>query len=251
MRSGTYVGTSGWNYAHWKQGFYEGLPQRAWLGHCARTFNSVEINATFYRLQRPSTFERWRDETPASFRFALKAHRFLTHNKKLLDPHPSVRLERQHAMPLGNKLTAVLWQLPARFRKDVVRLRTFVDALQRWPDVRHVIEFRHASWFDDQVAEVLTRHRVANCQSDAADWPLWDEVTTDVAYLRLHGHTRTYASAYSAGSLKKWAGRVLALRKQGRRVHVYFDNDAEGAAPRDATRLLAAFGADPNQCGGA
>jgi uncharacterized protein YecE (DUF72 family) len=198
-----------------------------------------EVNATFYRLQEKKTFARWRDETPAHFRFAIKGNRYLTHNKKLADPLPSIGLERERAKTLGNKLAAVVWQMPHRFRKDIDdRLRVFARALARWPEARHALEFRHTSWFDDEVAECLHTHRLSVCVSDAADWPMWDAVTSDMVYIRLHGHTRTYASAYSAQALKKWSLRMRRWLAEGRDVHAYFDNDAEGAAPRDALRLI-------------
>ncbi|MFQ5993757.1 MAG: DUF72 domain-containing protein [Acidiferrobacterales bacterium] len=233
-----YIGTSGWNYKSWKETFYSGIPQKDWLHFCAQQFTGLEINSTFYRLQNTSTFERWRDQTPTDFRFAIKGNRFLTHNKKLADPIPSIRLERERAQALGKKLAVVLWQTPGYLRKSMDKLVGFARALAHWPEVRHSVEFRHPSWFDEQVADCLHEHGVAACLSDAADWPMWDRVTTDLAYVRLHGHTRTYVSAYSTQSLKRWAARAQMWREQGREVHVYFDNDAEGAAPRDATRLI-------------
>jgi uncharacterized protein YecE (DUF72 family) len=209
-----------------------------WLSFCAERFSAVEVNATFYRLQSPDTFARWRDETPASFRFAIKANRFLTHNKKLADPASPISLERRHASALGEKLAAVVWQMPRQLRKNIERLRTFALALRRWPEVRHALEFRHRSWFDEEVADCLRTHTLAACLSDAADWPMWELLTTDMVYVRLHGHTRTYASAYSTQSLRAWGRRVRMWLRERRDVHVYFDNDAEGAAPRDALRLI-------------
>ena len=232
-----YIGTSGWNYSGWRASFYAGVPRRLWLSHCAEHFNAVEINATFYGAQRRETFARWAEETPPEFRFAMKANRYITHNKKLLESEQPVRRERERAQALGGKLAAVVWQLPANLHRNLARLETFADTLGQWPEARHAIEFRHSSWFDDEVADCLRRHRVAVCLSDAADWPLWDVVTTDLVYLRLHGHTRTYVSAYSTPSLRRWAQRIRAWRAEGRDVHVYFDNDAAGAAPRDALRL--------------
>lgn len=232
-----FIGTSGWNYDHWKDGFYAGVKRRDRLRHYAGRFAAVEVNATFYRLQRPGTLERWREETPREFRFAIKGNRYLTHNKKLKDPGNSVALERRNAVPLGDKLEAVLWQLPGKLEKDENRLREFCTALRGWRDVRHVIEFRHPSWFDDETAECLGEHGIANCQSDAADWPTWNAITTDLVYIRLHGHTRTYASGYSTASLKKWAAAIEQWLKEGRHVHVYFDNTAENAAPRNAAKL--------------
>jgi uncharacterized protein YecE (DUF72 family) len=139
---------------------------------------------------------------------------------------------------LGDKLAAVVWQLPRRFRINGKRLAGFAAALRTWPEARHVIEFRHLSWFEAEVADCLSRYALAVCLSDAADWPLWDAVTTDLVYVRLHGHTHTYASAYSAESIAYWAARIQTWLNENRDVHVYFDNDAEGVAPQDALQLL-------------
>ena len=234
-----FVGTSGWNYDSWKPRFYGNTPKQQWLQFYAAHFSAIEINATFYRLQNESTFLRWRDSTPAHFRFCIKGNRFLTHNKRLLDPGPAIDKERDQARWLGDKLAAVLWQLPAKFGKNLDRLETFANALHCWDKVQHVIEFRHPSWFDNEVAACLRQHHITLCLSDAADWPLWDTVTANMVYLRLHGHTRTYASAYSGKSLQRWAQRIHSWHRQGKQVHVYFDNDAEGAAPLDALHLLA------------
>jgi uncharacterized protein YecE (DUF72 family) len=233
-----YIGTSGWNYDAWRDDFYANVPKKTWLRFCAERFTAIEVNATFYRLQSKDTFKRWRDETPASFRFAIKANRYLTHNKKLADPLPAIRLERDRAADLGDKLAAVVWQLPQNFRKNIERLAGFARALSRWRRPRHAIEFRHPSWFDAEVAERLRAHDIAVCQSDAADWPLWDAVTTDMVYVRLHGHAVTYASDYSDAELRAWATKVRRWQREGRQVHVYFDNDAFGHAPCDALRLI-------------
>lgn len=233
-----YIGTSGWSYDHWKDDFYAGIPRKDWLGHCARHFSAVEINGTFYHLQKAETFRSWYEQTPKDFRFAMKANRYLTHNKKLLDPEEPIRREQEHAQALGEKLAVVLWQLPARLNKNMERLEAFLQALRQWNSARHSIEFRHLSWFDEEVAQCLESYKVANCQSDAADWPLWDAVTTDLVYIRLHGHSRTYASNYNRPALEKWADKLQSWMAQGRQVHVYFDNDAAGAAPRNALQLL-------------
>ena len=234
-----YIGTSGWSYKEWRNSFYEGVPRAAWLSFCAQHFTGIEVNATFYRLQSKETFRRWRDETPADFRFAMKANHYLTHNKKLLDPLAAIRLERDRAMGLGAKLAVVVWQLPHQMHQNLERLERFAIALRSWSRVRHAVEFRHESWFDDEVAACLRRHRLAVCQSDAADWPLWNAVTTDLVYVRLHGRAATYASAYSGKELQSWAQRIRAWLQEGCDVHVYFDNDALGHAPRDAQRLIA------------
>lgn len=237
-----FIGTSGWNYPAWRDAFYGGRPAKQWLRFCAERFSAVEVNATFYRLQRRETFARWRAETPPGFRFAIKANRYLTHNRKLSEPLPSIRLERDHAAGLGDKLAAVLWQLPQNLHRDIGRLERFARALRNWHSVRHAVEFRHESWFDEEVASCLREYRIAVCQSDAADWPRWDVVTTDMVYVRLHGHTVTYASGYADRTLKAWGARCRRWLDEGRDVHVYFDNDALGRAPVDAARLLRLLG---------
>jgi uncharacterized protein YecE (DUF72 family) len=234
-----FIGTSGWRYDAWREDFYGGRPAGEWLRFCAGRFTGIEVDATFYRLQSLETFRRWRRETPPDFRFAIKAHRFLTHNRKLREPLAPIRLERGRAAGLGTKLAVVLWQLPRNFRCNLERLESFARALHAWRRTRHAIEFRHPSWFVDEVAECLRAHRIAVCQSDAADWPLWDAVTTDLVYVRLHGHAVTYASAYAESELRAWARKARRWLREGRDVHVYFDNDAWGHAPRDALRLLA------------
>jgi len=238
MAAEAYIGTSGWGYEGWKETFYAGIAKKDWLRYCAERFTAIEVNATFYGLQKRSTFERWRDLTPPDFRFAVKGNRFLTHNKKLLDPEGPIARERERAAGLGDKLAAVLWQLPKTLTKNSERLEAFARALEAWGEVRHALEFRHLSWFDDETAACLERHRLAVCLSDAADWPMWDRVTTDVVYLRLHGHRQTYASAYKTAGLEPWAARILDWLGNGYTVHAYFDNDGEGAAPFDALRLL-------------
>ncbi len=239
MASSLYIGTSGWSYPEWRQRFYSDLAQKRWLEFYAEHFSAVEINGTFYRLQNPDTFKKWSDETPSTFRFALKANRYLTHHKKLLNPLPSIVIEKSHAEALGDKLAVVLWQLPGSLKKDFDLLKHFIDALQQWPEVRHSIEFRHSSWFDDQTADCLAEADIAICISDAATWPMWDRVTTNLVYIRLHGHAQTYVSCYSKTELSYWAEHINRWTGEGKDVHVYFDNTAECAAPFNALALQA------------
>lgn len=238
MAGALYIGTSGWSYDSWKGTFYAGVPRRSWLTHYASRFSAVEINASYYRLQRIGTYRKWHAATPGSFRFAVKANRYLTAYRRLREPAESIAVERERAEALEEKLDVVLWQFPASFRRDPARLQGFAKALGRWHDVGHALEFRHPSWFAEDVWQCLHDHGLAAVQSDAADWPLWDTVTADLTYVRLHGHTRTYHSAYSAASLRHWAERVRSWRAAGRTVHVYFDNTDAGAAFKDAHRLL-------------
>jgi uncharacterized protein YecE (DUF72 family) len=238
-----YIGTSGWVYRSWGSHFYRGKPARAWLAHASRVFDSLEINGSFYRQVTPETFGRWRDETPPDFRFSLKGHRFITHHKRLRDAAASIVRLRDPARALGDKLAVALWQLPAHLRADVARLDAFLADLRLWPEVRHSIELRHRSWFTDEVAERLAAARVAVCLGDAPDFPMWRAITTDFVYVRLHGHTRKYASSYSAASLRRWAADVGDWLERGLDSYLYFDNDAEGAAIRNALRLHELLGA--------
>lgn len=232
-----YIGTSGWSYRHWQDSFYRGTARKDWLKFYSERFSAVEINASFYRLQTPQTFRSWYEQTPPDFRFALKANRYLTHNKKLLDPEVSVQIEKNHATALGEKLAVVLWQLPGGMKKDMRRLQRFVEALGQWLEVPHVLEFRHDAWFDDETASCLQQAGISVCQSDAEAWPIWRQISSNLVYVRLHGHTRTYASSYSAEELTAWADRIAAWLEQGKHVHVYFNNDAEAAAPFNALSL--------------
>lgn len=239
MRPSLLIGTSGWSYPAWRDGFYLGVPQRRWLEHYSRIFPAVEVNASFYREVRPSTCRAWAELTPPRFRFALKAHRLMTHTLRLdFPPEPLLR-QRDAAQTLGDKLAAVLWQAPASLRWDADLLARFLARLALWPGTRHALELRHPSWFNSAAEQLLARHGVAACQSDAADWPLWDAVTADLVYLRLHGHARTYVSRYGKADLARWARRIRTWLRQGRTVHAYFDNSDGGAAPVNAAELLA------------
>lgn len=227
------IGTSGWNYRHWRAGFYHKTPQKMWLGYYATKFNSVEINATFYRLQNPETFRNWAANTSVQFRFSLKANRFLTHNKRLLDPETSVKIEQQHASKLEKKLLAVLWQLHPGFvhsQRHFLRLHTFLKTLAGWNEALHVIEFRHDSWFVESVRCLMENYGVGIFQSDSANWPLWPAISSDVVYVRLHGNIQTYVSAYTNSQITQWANKICVWQTQGKRFLVYFDNDAEGGS---------------------
>src|SRR5690606_26668556 len=146
--------------------------------------------------------QRWYDQTPPHFRFALKGHRFVTHYKRLRDCEESITRLRDQVQPLREKLAAVVWQLPSRFQGDVARLVDFAHALAAWPDVRHALEMRHRTWFTPEVAATLGRAGIAVCMSDAPDFPMWRAVTTNMVYVRLHGHTRKYASCYREDTLR-------------------------------------------------
>lgn len=238
MSSGQlFVGTSGWSYDHWKESFYANVPRGAWLEHYSSHFSAVEVNATFYHSLGTDTLERWLHRTPPAFRFCAKASRYLTHQARLALDGDALALERARLLPLFPKLAAVLWQLPANLTCNLDLLTEFSAKLRNWPEIRHAVEFRHASWFREDVAELLSSRAIASVQSDAANWPLWDRVTTDLVYVRLHGHTSTYSSPYSAPALRSWAERIARWRKETRTVHIYFDNTDAGHATRNAIQL--------------
>lgn len=242
MPANAFIGTSGWNYVGWKDDFYAGVPRKCWLEYYSERFNALEVNGTFYHLLRKNVAKSWYERTPADFHLAVKGHRYITHVKRLEPPAESLKLQRDSTAALGEKLKAILWQLPPNLRKDMRKLDAFLAMLDAWPEVRHAIEFRDESWFDDEVATRLERERIAVCQSDAAKWKMWEIVTTDLVFIRLHGHESTYASNYERDSLQQWARRIRRWLVEGRDVHVYFDNDAKGYAPWNALTLAALLG---------
>jgi uncharacterized protein YecE (DUF72 family) len=232
------VGTSGWQYADWRESFYPArLPQRSWLSYYAERFDTVEVNATFYRLPRVEAVERWANTLPDGFVMTVKASRFLTHVKRLREPEEPVERLLGVLAPLRRRslLGPVLVQLPPDMEAAPDRLD---DTLARFPpDVRVAVEPRHTSWFTDATRAVLTRHGAALVWADReakSMGPLWE--TCDWRYLRLH-HGRT-GWGYDDRDLKRWAAR---LRPAGD-GYVYANNDPGAAAIRDAHRLRAMLG---------
>ena len=228
------VGTSGWSYTHWKGDFYPpNLPQKQWLGYLATRLDTVEINATFYRQPRPSTFRKWLDETPGDFRFSIKANRFITHVKRLRDVRDSLVRFYGALEPLGEKIGALLFQLPPSLRYDPVLMETFLDQLD--PTRRTAIEVRHPSFLNEAFYRELKGRNIAFCWSDTAGrYPYAERITANFLYVRLHGSPLLYRSAYSESFLEKLAEK---LRATGRDAFVYFDNDAESHAPKNALFL--------------
>jgi uncharacterized protein YecE (DUF72 family) len=230
------IGTSGWHYPHWRERFYPaGLPSSEWLGFYARHFSSVEINASFYRQPSLATVRHWRDSVPASFTFAIKASRTITHMKKLRDPQKPLRALLAMAQALGPKAGPLLFQLPPRWHSNPERLAAF---LRNLPTHREcVFEFRDPSWHNPQVYALLRRHNAAFCIYDLAGFEAPHALTADFAYLRLHGpSTHAYAGAYSVAALAAWANEIRGWRKL-RRVYVYFDNDEAAHAVDNARQL--------------
>ena len=230
-----HIGTSGWHYDHWRGPFYpEKLPAAKMLDFYAGRFDTVELNNSFYRLPSVDSFENWRQTTPAGFCFAVKASRFLTHNKKLKDPENALQNFLPRAETLKNKLGPILFQLPPRWRVNVERLQEFLQELPRRH--RYAFEFREPSWNTKAVYATLRQYNAAYCifELDYFLSPL--EITTDFAYLRLHGPGGKYQGCYSAQTLRQWAKRIAAWSGL-RDIYIYFDNDQGGYAARNALEL--------------
>jgi uncharacterized protein YecE (DUF72 family) len=234
--SETRIGCSGWNYAHWREVFYpQGVPESRWLEHYAGSFDTVEINASFYRLPTRSSAERWAAATPESFVFAVKASRYLTHVKRLRGVGEGVALLFERIEPLADegKLGPILWQLPENFHRDDKRL---ADALTQLPPGRHAFEFRHESWFVPEVEELLREHDVALVVGDSPKRPFQTLTrTADWMFARLH-QGRGRDGNYTPAQLREWAERVRSWRKEGD-VYLYFNDDWNGHAVREAARL--------------
>jgi uncharacterized protein YecE (DUF72 family) len=228
-----YVGTSGWQYPHWKGVFYpDKLPQRAWLPYFAERFQTVEVNNTFYMLPGATVFEEWKKQTPKDFVFALKMSRYLTHVKRLIEPAQPVDRFFDRAKRLGSKIGPVLLQLPPKFHADVVRLDETLSAIGM--SVRVAVEFRDESWYSPETREILERHHAALCLADSPrrKQPAWR--TADWGFVRFHEGTGSRAPGYEREVLRRWAQQVAATWDAGEDVYVYFNNDTEGYAIGDA-----------------
>jgi uncharacterized protein YecE (DUF72 family) len=231
------VGCSGWNYADWRERVYpKGVPASRWLGHYATLFDTVEVNSTFYRLAKPKAVAGWVEATPPDFVFAVKASQYLTHMKRLRDIDQGIERFYAGIEPLAKspKLGPVLWQLPERFERDMERL---AEALDKLPKGRHCFEFRHPSWFeDDEALDLLRWHKVALAigHHPQRPWQPW-VTTTDWSFVRFHWG-RGRRGNYSESELRELAPKVAGLDAA---AYVYFNNDWEGFAVKNALRLRA------------
>ena len=237
------IGTSGWSYDHWDGVLYRpGLPVAERLGRYTEVFDTVELNASFYRWPRDVTFEGWHRRLPAGFTMSVKTHRGLSHFRRLLNPEPwAERLERcQRA--LGDTREAVLVQLHPGLQRDDERLEHFLSVVPDW--IRIAVEARHPSWNDPQIHHLLERHRASYVVTSGPGMGCHLCATTDLVYLRMHGPDTAplYAGSYSAADLRWWADRIREWQQQGRRVLVYFNNDGDGHAVRNALDLRELLG---------
>lgn len=229
------VGTSGWNYNHWRGVFYpDRLPQSKWLERYAGVFDTVEVNNSFYRLPERKTFESWRAQTPDGFTFAVKASRYLTHIKRIKEPEEPLQRLLDHSSGLGSKLGIVLYQFPPRWRVDLDRLRRFLEILPPIP--RSAFEFRDDSWQCEAVWSMLVEFGVAYCVMDSPGLPLHLRTTCDYSYIRMHSGGEETEGDYTDEHLREWAGRIEEMLGRGD-VYVYFNNDFRGYAVENALRL--------------
>ena len=235
------IGTSGWNYQHWRGIFYpRDLPSARWLSYYAAHFDTVEINFSFYRLPTRENFATWREEVPPGFLFVTKGNRFVTHLKRLRDPAEPVKRFFDSAAGLGDSAGPILWQLPPHFHRDVERLATFLATLPR--DYDHAFEFRHDSWYDEAVYHTLAAHDAALCQADRGGGHTPLVRTASWVYVRFHGGVGD-GWRYTDEQLAEWAERIAAYRAADAPVYAYFNNDPHGHAIADAQRLRARLGA--------
>lgn len=254
------IGISGWRYARWRGTFYPtGLAQRRELAYAGRCFPSVEINGSFYSLQRPESYQSWHDETPDDFVFAVKGPRFVTHMKRLRDCEQALaNFFASGVLRLGPKLGPILWQLPPSLRFDDAVLDAFLSALPRDTEaalalarkrdttlmhgrttlsvdrkrpLRHALEMRHPSFCEPSCMKLLRKHKVGVVVADTAGkFPYLEDVTADFVYLRLHGDAQLYASGYSDHALDRWGARIAAWAAGGE------PSDAQRVGPRASKR---------------
>jgi uncharacterized protein YecE (DUF72 family) len=261
------IGISGWRYEPWRGVFYpEGLAQRRELEFCGQHFSTVEINGSFYSLQRPEYYEAWYRDTPRGFLFSVKGSRYITHMLRLKNvERPLANFYASGILNLREKLGPFLWQFPEMFHFKPERLEAFFEILPRNTEdalrlarrrdarmtgrsrlaidasrpLRHAIEIRHPSFMNDEFISLLNKHDVGLVVADTAGkWPKMFHVTSDFVYVRLHGDVKIYTSGYSSRALASWARRIRAWHADGRDVYVYFDNDVKVKAPFDALNLM-------------
>ncbi len=239
-----FIGTSGWSYAHWQDVLYPpGTPAAARLALYVDRFPTVELNASFYRWPADRTFATWRRRLPAGFRMSVKAPRGLTHAKRLYAPEAWATRIATCWHELGERRGVLLVQLAPGHVRDDARLDYFLGRLPEWVPV--AVEFRHPSWHDDAVFELLERRGAAYCVMSGARLPCILRATAPFVYVRLHGpdHEHLYGGSYSDEDLRWWAARIAEWQGAGRDVYVYFNNDGHGNAVRNADTLRLFTGA--------
>jgi uncharacterized protein YecE (DUF72 family) len=231
------IGTSGWSYKSWDKEFYPSdLPKNRQFEFYATQFPTVEINATFYRLPTLKMVRGWRDKAPEGFVFAVKGSRFITHMKRLANLNGALQKYFNRIHSLEERTGVVLWQLPPNFKIDLERLEKFLRRLPK--TYRHAVEFRHPSWMEKGVFDMLGRHRAAHVSVSSLRMPVNLTVTCDVVYIRFHGLSDGAAHDYTRQELKPWARHISEQVAAGNTVYAYFNNDANVRAPKNAKMLI-------------
>jgi uncharacterized protein YecE (DUF72 family) len=231
-----HIGTSGWNYGHWKGPFYpDDMRDPDFLEYYKDRFDTVEINNSFYNLPSEKTLVAWKNTVTEDFIFAVKASRYITHMKKLKDPDEPLDNFMKRIEALGTALGPILFQLPPKWNCNTDRLDEFLETLPQGH--RYTMEFRDQSWWNDDVYEALRSHNVAFCIFDLAGTRSPKELTADFAYLRLHGPGDAYEGRYGKKRLSGWAGAFNAWNDKVSDIYCYFDNDQDGYAALDAADL--------------
>jgi uncharacterized protein YecE (DUF72 family) len=235
------IGCSGWIYRHWRERFYTPkLAQHRWFAFYAETFDTVELNTSFYHLPKPETFTKWRDQAPPGFRYAVKAPRFITHMKKLKDCAEPVEEFLGRARNLGETIGPILYQLPPRWACNAERLEEFIALLP--PDLAHVFEFREKSWLTPEMLALLDARGVSFCAHDMPGSATERWASGPIAYVRFHGGVGKYWGRYTDEALLGWADWLVAEAKGGREIWCYFNNDIDAHAIHDALTLRAMVG---------
>jgi uncharacterized protein YecE (DUF72 family) len=232
------IGCSGWNYKHWRERFYpKGVPVSRWFAFYAEHFDTVEINNSFYMLPKAETFDKWREQAPPAFRYAVKANRFLTQAKKLKDCEEPLGRMMPPVRHLGTTLGPLLFQLPPRFRINLERLESFLKLLPG--DVTNVFEFREKSWHVPETLALLDRYGASFCAHDMPELASERWAAGPIAYVRFHGGVGKYWGRYSDEALLGWTDWMVEQARGGREVWAYFNNDIDAHAIHDAQTLKA------------
>jgi len=234
------IGTSGWVYRHWQGLFYPAnLPQKQWFAYYARSFDTVEINSTFYHLHNASVFEHWRQQAPDGFLYSIKASRIITHNQRLEGCQDTLETFLSRASLLGETLGPVLFQLPPSFSLDLSRFESFLALLPQ--GFSYAMEFRNPTWLTEEVFALLERFGVALCIHDMSPLQVPLRITAKFVYLRFHGDV-DHTGDYPLETLALWAERMKAWQRNGLAVFAYFNNDASGMAVRNALTVKQLLG---------
>ncbi|GAC1413262.1 MAG: DUF72 domain-containing protein [Candidatus Doudnabacteria bacterium] len=238
-----YIGTSGWQYGHWRERFYpKHVKQKEWLKFFSKRFNTVEINNSFYRMPPKENFLRWAGEVKDNkeFLFSIKLYRLFTHYKRLkLGSEELIVLENflKDVSALGKARGPILIQLPPSMKCDIERLATFIKQIKKIQSKfsrvnKYALEFRHVSWFNEEIYSLLRKEKIALVAGDSPRWPMRLLKTADFLYLRLHGSQKLYASEYTERELREWYEAIKDLK--AKEVFVYFDNDNSAFAVKNA-----------------